>query len=163
MYIVLRRATPNLMPTTENLQRQHQTLQTMAAEMIRLVGRPRPEVAEVRRALARFSGTLRLHATMEEDALYPRMFASDDPEVRHAAERLHADLGGLYRMWDDFMDRWDTAEAIENSLLRFRFNLGRVLFKLGIRMRREDNELYPLARRGSSWPPDGEGDSTHRM
>lgn len=133
--------------SANNLQRQHRKLQAMAAELIKTVGRPRPDVAEVRRLLARFSGTLRMHATMEDEVLYPSLLESDDPEVRRTAERLHRDVGGLYSMWDDFMLRWGGEEPIQRGLVRFRFDLGRVLFRLGMRMRREDKELYPLARR----------------
>ena len=134
------------MQTAENLQRQHRRLQTMATALVARVGRPRPEVAEVRRELARFSGALRMHATME-DVLYPRLLTNDDPDVRRTAERLYGELGGLYELWDTFIERWGAPESIEKNLIRFRFDLGRVLFKLGVRMRREDKELYPLARR----------------
>lgn len=143
------------MRSAENLQRQHKKLQAMAAELVSLAARPRPDVSLVRRALARFSGTLHMHATMEEEGLYPSLLDSRDPEVRRTAERLYRDLGGLYAMWDEFVARWDDPETIRKRPTRFRFDLGRVLLRLGMRMRREDRELYPMALRAtkSDLPP----------
>ena len=143
------------MRSAENLQRQHRKLQAMAKELVSLAARPGLDPTDLRRSLARFSGALRMHATMEEEGLYPSLLESRDPEVRRVAERLYGDLGGLYAMWDEFVERWDESAAIERSPIRFRFDLGRVLFRLGMRMRREDEELYPMAFRAtaSDLPP----------
>ena len=127
-----------------NLQRQHRKLLAMGAELIKLSMKPFCDVKEVRRQLASFSGTLRVHAAMEEEGLYPQLLEAKDPQVRETAERLHAELSGLYRKWDEFMERWPTAAAIDAHTTRFRIQLAVVLATLERRMRREDAKLYPL-------------------
>lgn len=112
--------------------------------------RPFGSAEEVRRLLAQFSGTLRMHAAMEEEALYPELLASKDPEVRSIAQSLHADLDGLYGRWNEFMERWPDAETIAAKRFAFRVDLVRVLTTLGRRMKREDDELYPLVERARS-------------
>lgn len=119
----------------------------MAGELVRLSMRPFADAAEIRRSLAAFSGTLRVHAAMEEEALYPELLASPDPAVRGIAEGLYRDLAGLYRRWDEFSERWKDTEAISQSTFSFRLDLARVLATLGRRMKREDRELYPLLDR----------------
>lgn len=135
------------MTTAANLQRQHRKLQGMGLELIKLAARPSLDAAEVRRALARFSGTLRMHATMEEEVLYPDLLSSPDAEVKAVASRLHGELEGLYTRWDEFMERWRDAEAILAHPYRFRLDLTRVLTTLGRRMKKEDRQLYPLVAR----------------
>jgi hemerythrin-like domain-containing protein len=135
------------MTAAANLQRQHRKLEEMAGELVRLSMRPFLDPAEVRRSLASFSGTLRVHAAMEEEALYPELLASPDPEVRKITLGLHRELDGLYRRWDEFVERWKDADAIAKSTFTFRFDLARVLAVLARRMKREDRELYPLAER----------------
>lgn len=116
----------------------------MAGQLTRLSLRPGADASEIRRLLARFSGALRIHATMETDALYPALFEAADPDVRERAEKLHADVGTLYDMYDDFEEKWNTAEAIASRSIRFRIELVRVLATLGRRMNRENRELYPM-------------------
>jgi hypothetical protein len=132
------------MPPGANLQRQHRKLSDLATELVALSMRPFCDAAEVRRKLAEFSGTLRIHAAMEEEGLYPALLASEDAHLRNTAERLHGELAGLYRKWDDFLAHWPDAEAIATRTTRFRFELMIVLSALRNRMRREDDELYPL-------------------
>ena len=82
---------------------------------------------------------------MENEGLYPSLLAHDAPEVRSEAERLHRELGPIYGLVDDFIARWDTADAIEARTIRFRIELARLIGKLGLRMREENRVLYPLA------------------
>jgi len=117
----------------------------MARNLTRLAMSPGMDPREVRRELSRFAGKLRVHATMENDALYPSLLASDDPEIRRRAGRLHAEVGTLYDAFDSFMDEWGDAGAIDRRRVRFRIELVRMLSVLGRRMVRENRELYPMA------------------
>ncbi len=129
------------------LQRQHRRLQALAKELVALTYRPGVPASEIQRSLARFTGTLETHATMEEDALYPALLASPDDVVRSRAERLHRELGPVYGKWRTFTARYPDAESIERSSARFRLDLARILTTLGMRMRREDQQLYPMVER----------------
>ena len=119
----------------------------MAMEMTRLAMRPGADAVEVRRRLASFAGKLRVHAAMETEALYPSLLGSADDEVRRRAAELYEALGPLYGELDRFMERWGAAGAIEQSFIRFRIDLVRMLAVLGHRMTVENRELYPMADR----------------
>ena len=103
------------------------------------------EAAEVRRLLAQFSGKLRIHAAMENEALYPRLLDDPDEEVRAVARRLLAEVGGLYEEFDGYTERWATAAQIAERPREFVNDTMKVMQRLGARMTREGAELYPLA------------------
>ncbi|MFK7987284.1 MAG: hemerythrin domain-containing protein [Sandaracinaceae bacterium] len=133
------------MGTTSGFRRQHRELQQLAASLVREAVRSQADAVAIRRRLSRFVGKLRVHAAMETQALYPSLLESPDARVRAKAERLHDELGPLYGLVDDFVERWDTAERIDGRRVRFRIELTRMIAKLGWRMMREDRELYPMA------------------
>src|SRR5688572_14866977 len=116
----------------------------MAKSLLRLLD---PRVLAVdaqptRMALAAFAGRLKIHAAMENQALYPRLLASDDPVVAGKARELYESSGKLYEELLAFMKRWSTGRAIEGAPEEFSREMMRILQTLGARMRREDTELY---------------------
>ena len=126
-------------------RRQHGELQRLAGQLGKLALVPGTPAHEIQASLGRFVGKLRVHARMETDALYPELLSHRDPEIRRRSEALYETLGPLYGLVDDFLDRWGTAEAIDARRIRFRIELARMIAKLGWRMRRENDELYPMA------------------
>ena len=133
------------MTATTTFRRQHRELQRLAAELSRGALAPGYDADRIVVLLHRFLGTLRVHAAMENEALYPSLLAHPDPAIRARAGALHAELGPLYGLMDDFAARWDTAAEIDARRIRFRIELARVLARLGWRMMREDRDLYPMA------------------
>ncbi|MBX3271191.1 MAG: hemerythrin domain-containing protein [Sandaracinaceae bacterium] len=133
------------MAATTTFRRQHRELQRLAAELSRAALTPGYDADRIVVLLRRFLGTLRVHAAMENEALYPALLAHADPDVRARARALHDELGPLYGMMDELAARWDGAEVIDARRIRFRIELARVLARLGWRMMREDRELYPMA------------------
>ena len=133
------------MTATRRFRRQHRELQKLAALLLKEAHRPGSDATTIQRALRRFVGKLRIHATMETGALYPALLASDDDAVRERAERLHRELDPLYSLVDGLLEVWGTAEKIDARRIRFRIELTRVIAKLGWRMMRENRELYPMA------------------
>src|SRR5258707_186364 len=99
------------------------------------------DASEVRRRLARFVGRLKLHAAMENDALYPRLLASTHPEIRDKARSMLGEVGGIYDEFFVFSRRWLQAGVIERDPSTFGAELFRVMKLLGRRMSRETKEL----------------------
>ena len=133
--------------STLPFQRQHEELGRLAAE---IAGRLDPaalerEAGEIRRLVARFAGKLRMHAAMENEALYPRLRAHPDPEVRDAAERLWTEVGSIYGEFDRYSKRWLVGDAIAREPRAFALDTHAIFARLGTRMFRENRELYPLA------------------
>ena len=134
------------MGTTETFQRQHHDLVLLSMEIVK-DATPQSmavDAAEVRRRLARFVGRLKLHAAMENDALYPRLVVHERADIREKARLLQREVGGLYDELFAFSRKWLGAGVIEGNPTGFGAELARVMGLLGQRMSRESKELYPL-------------------
>lgn len=130
---------------TARFRRQHAELfeEALALGALLDAEKIRVDPQEVRRALSRFAGRLRVHARMEDEALYPRLLAHEDPALRGLAERFLSEVGGLYSSFDAFEQRWPDAATIGRNPADFVRDTGRVLRSLGKRMMAENGELYP--------------------
>jgi hypothetical protein len=131
---------------THNYRRQHVELFELAMQ---LGHRLTPaEVArnanEIRLQLAQFTGKLKIHARMENDALYPHLFAHRDETIKAQAADLFAEVGKIYDAFEQFVKAWPSAAAIEAEPAEFIKQTGKALRMLGKRMMREESELYPL-------------------
>jgi hypothetical protein len=137
---------PQTPSPTENYRRQHAELLELALQIGK---RLTPEdlkrsAPEVRRLLAQFAGKLNMHARMENDAFYPRLFAHRDEAARARAHELFSEVGGIYDAFHEFLKAWPSAASIEENPAEFIRQTGKVLRILGKRMMREEAELYPL-------------------
>lgn len=137
---------------TARFARQHHELIQLAKEVLNaldtrtLVVDPTP----ARRALAVFSGRLRVHAAMEQEALYPSLLGSDDPAVARKARELLDEVGGLYAEYFAHQQRWSDGQAIRAEPEAFCRDTMGLFARLRMRMKRENEELYPLADRLAS-------------
>ncbi len=135
------------MRRTDRFRRQHAELAALAAE---LRGRLSLEEIErdprgVRTALARFGGKLRVHARMENEALYPDLLAHADEEVRREATTLLADVRPLYETFDRLEQRWPASEHVSAEPRAFILDVLACFEQLARRMTLENRRLYPLA------------------
>jgi hypothetical protein len=132
-----------------HFQRQHEELGQLAAQISKRLSVEEIERDhhEVRRMVARFAGKLRMHATMENDALYPRLRAHPDPEIRAAAEKLWSEVSGIYAQFDSYSEKWLVGDAIVRDPKAFMLDTHTLFATLGKRMQRENRELYPLVEK----------------
>ncbi len=135
-------------PATESqrFRRQHHELMRLAGDLLKYceVSRVRDEAPEVRSALVRFTGKLRIHAAMENDAVYPRLINHEREDVRTKARSLFAEVGDLYKRFERYSKQWHDLELLRAEPERFLTETQEMLRMLGMRMMREDAELYPL-------------------
>jgi hypothetical protein len=132
--------------TSERFRRQHEDLAILAKELVkrldtRVLG---VDPSSARQTLAAFSGRLRVHAAMEQGALYPSLFAAADETVAKKAHELFSEVGTLYDEFFGFMGRWPDNAAVRADPEAFSRETMAILFRLGQRMRRENEELFPL-------------------
>lgn len=136
---------------TENFRRQHEELAAMGSEILQRLMVSADEIAvhagELRRAMARFAGKLTVHASMENEALYPRLLAHRDEAVREKAGALFREVKTLYGSFSLYSKRWPTTASIEADPAAFARDTKKVLMTLWMRMQRENDELYPLVDR----------------
>ena len=135
--------------STARFQAQHAELLVLAKVLVAEldVERITKDPNAARMALASFSGRLRVHAAMEQEALYPRLLASQDQEIASKARELESEISGLYDAFFAHLDKWTSTQAIAADASDFCAETTAILKRLGQRMRREDDELYPLVDR----------------
>jgi hypothetical protein len=131
---------------TERFARQHEEIVALSKTLLRELDTRRLAVDPnaARRALATFAGRLRVHAAMEEEALYPRLLASSDDRVVAKARELLDELGPIYQGFFAFLARWREAATIQADPESFCRETMQELHRLKVRLERENAELYPL-------------------
>lgn len=97
------------------------------------------------RILAKMTGILGQHLAAEDRSLYPRMMASSDPSVAKTARQFADEMGDLASVYQSFEVNWRTGKAILAAPQSFREAASTVLNALAIRIKRENEVLYPLA------------------
>jgi hypothetical protein len=140
---------------TRRFVEQHEDLFLLAKDLLKALDTRALEVdpTPVRRLLATFSGRLRVHAAMEQQALYPRLLASPNAEVAAKAKVLLDEVGELYDVFFGHLGRWNDAASIKADPQTFCRDTMAILHRLRQRMKRENDELYPLVDRAESIAP----------
>lgn len=135
------------MQRTENFKRQHAELSSEAKIIVARLSPDelRQDAAPMRAMMARFLGRLRVHAAMEDGALYPELLAHADPEVRATAQGLLDRVGDLYAHFDTYARQWLEPGAIEADADAFIRDTLAAFAMLRRRMAEEHAQLYPLA------------------
>ncbi len=100
---------------------------------------------ELRRQLALLSGKLKMHLTMEDQSLYPRLMESDNTALRDLSKKYNSEMGHIKGEFENYMSAWPSYKAIEESPDRFISETKAIFEVLGARIAKEDKELYPLA------------------
>ena len=131
----------------ERLRAEHAAIETLSRFLLALVAAPHPprptELAAVRGMLR---DTLVRHLKCEGWALYPRMQSSGDAEVVRIARIFVDEMGHIAGDFAAYDARW-TPEAVEADWDAFRGETIGILDALGMRIEREEQQLYPLAER----------------
>lgn len=131
----------------ERLRAEHAAIETLSRFLLALVAAPHPprptELAAVRGMLR---DTLVRHLKCEDWALYPRMQSSGDAEVMRIARIFVDEMGHIAGDFAAYDARW-TPEAVEAGWDAFRGETIGILDALGMRIEREEQQLYPLAER----------------
>ena len=101
-----------------------------------------PEPAyDVMMALA---GKLKVHFTMEDQRLYPRLMAHDQARIRDTARAYQSEMGNLMELFDAFLQRWVEPDSIRRSPDRYIGEANDFLHRLLRRIEKEDHLLYVL-------------------
>lgn len=139
------------MDRTAKFRRQHAELIELAREVAGLLDPAglEQDATDMRRQLARFLGKLKVHAAMEDGALYPELLAHPSPAIREEARRLEGGLAPLYGRFDALGRDWLGPGEIEAAPARFVVELTEGFSALRHRMSEEHAHLYPLVAKAS--------------
>lgn len=131
---------------TARFARQHAEIVELSKSLLKSLDTRslQQDPTAARRALATFAGRLRVHAAMEQEALYPRLLASPSPAVAAKARELFDEIGPIYQAFFSFLGRWADAQTIQANPEDFCRETMMELQRLKLRLKRENEELYPM-------------------
>jgi hemerythrin-like domain-containing protein len=134
------------MGITNKFRRQHADLVEVINKMTDLLSpwALNEYSATMHSLLLELSGKLKVHLIMEDDVLYPELQKSSNEKVRKIAQQFFDEMGGLKKNFIDYVHHWPNTEAIKNNAEDFVNETRGIFNALGNRIKREDNELYPL-------------------
>jgi hypothetical protein len=102
------------------------------------------DAAPVAGVVRELFGKFGMHLALEDAALYPKLLASRDAELRGTAKLFQHEMGGLKARFDAYRRRWRGPTAIAGDPHGFVADTAAVLDALKTRIAREDSDLYAL-------------------
>ena len=134
------------MSVTDNFKRQHNEIVEIVGKIsVELKADQLAENADLmRELLMALAGKLKMHLTMEDEALYPNLINHTDANIRNTAKKFVEEMGGIKEVFARYVEKWPVSGAIENDAEEFIKETESLFAALGNRVDRENNELYPL-------------------
>ncbi len=134
------------MGATDRYVEQHQELLAIAG---RIAGMLDPskisrDAAPVRKELSSLIVKLKVHLTMEDNALYPALLNHPDTNVRGTAKVFQEQMGSIAKVVLGYNEKWASAADIQASASEFIADTKSIYAALGQRIEKENNQLYPL-------------------
>ncbi|HJW09536.1 MAG TPA: hemerythrin domain-containing protein [Holophagaceae bacterium] len=90
------------------------------------------------------AGKLKVHLTMEDQRLYPRLLAHDQARIRDTARSFQSEMGNLMELYDAFLQRWVDPDSIRRAPDRYMGEVNEFLHRLLRRIEKEDHLLYGM-------------------
>jgi len=134
------------MGRTDNFRRQHADIVEIVGKMtdILTLAALTEYAAAMCSLLSELSGKLKVHLTIEDEVLYPALQKHEDESVRKTAQQFFDEMGGLKKVFTQYVEHWPNAEAIQKNAEDFINETKEIFAALANRVKREDNELYEL-------------------
>lgn len=133
------------MSQTEKYRKDHDQLLDMAKEISTLLIEEKisRDSNEVRSALSKLAGKLKIHLMLEDDSLYPRLTSHSDEKVRAMTNRYINEMGGISGAFNAYNDKWK-GSAIKEDAGSFIKETKSIFDVLSKRVRSENTELYAM-------------------
>lgn len=129
----------------DELREQHQGLAVIASQLKRAVS-DESTTRSVGALRWQFARQLMAHLALEDHIFYPEMHRATDEAARALALRIQGEVGGLAADFAAYMTRWND-DRVAREWRNFCYDTREILNALGIRVRKEEELLYPLAEK----------------
>lgn len=128
------------------LKEQHKELLALveACSSIFSLDSDRVDYSELNKALLQFHGKLRVHLSMEDDFLYPKLLRHDDQKISGTAKRFKEEFGGIGEALKLYKEKWPTQSKIQEGYQSFKAETQEIFKVLKKRIQEEETGLYPL-------------------
>lgn len=97
----------------------------------------------IAQGIVAMSSVIKLHLSVEDQALYPALQRGDGAELARLGQRFQVEMGPIAAAFDQFARRWNTAQRLREDEAAFRAAANDVLRRVHERMRHEDRDFYP--------------------
>ena len=131
---------------TEQLRKQHETINALIKENIKLVNDKNLELnaPSIAKNISVLAGILQIHLSHEDQYLYPNLLNSDKPEIRNKAKAYIDEMGNLKAVYTDFKNKYNTKSKLMTNPAAFEKDFFAVFGAVEKRMNKEDSDLYLL-------------------
>lgn len=102
------------------------------------------DASTARALLSKLLGRLKVHLSMEDKSLYPRLMAHPDPRISGVAKKFMDEMGGIVDVVTAYSEKWSTERKIQANADAFVLETQGLFSALANRIDKENNELYPL-------------------
>ncbi|GAB1429783.1 hemerythrin domain-containing protein [Ignavibacteria bacterium] len=134
------------MARTDNLRKQHDQLIALTQEISRnlTLSEVSTKTINITMLLSKLTGLLQVHASSEDKFLYPGLLKATDTKVKTITKRFLDEMGGIDKAVSEHNTKW-TIQIIKEKPNEFIKETKQLLATLGVRINKENAELYPLA------------------
>lgn len=131
---------------TEQLKKQHENINALIKENIKLVNDKNLELhaPSIAKNISVLAGILQIHLSHEDQYLYPNLLNSDKPEIRNKAKAYIDEMGNLKAVYTDFKNKYNTKSKLMSNPAAFEKEFFAVFGAVEKRMTKEDSDLYLL-------------------
>ncbi len=131
---------------TEQLRKQHENINALIKENIKLVNDKNLELhaPSIAKNISVLAGILQIHLSHEDQYLYPNLLNSDKPEIRNKAKAYIDEMGNLKAVYTDFKNKYNTKSKLMSNPGVFEKDFFVVFGAVEKRMNKEDSDLYLL-------------------
>lgn len=135
------------MSRTDRYRQQHVELASLVTDLEKELDPTRlaADATSARRILSTLAGKLNLHLAAEDHHLYPELARSSDDNLKRLASKFALDMAPIAKAFTEYVGSWSTPTAIKNNPAAFIAQSKTVIKVLKERIRKENQELYPLA------------------
>lgn len=130
----------------EKMVEAHKNIYSIISDIQKDSNNVEENAANIAKSVSRLAGVLKIHLMNEDEFLYPAMKKSSDAKLKAKAERFQNEMGGLSGDFMTFKDKYNTKLKLIQQKDVAEKEIKAMCDTILVRMHKEDNDLYPLAK-----------------
>lgn len=135
------------MANIEQMVKMHKDIYEVISDVETNLKDLETNAASIAKLISRLAGMLKIHLGNEDRYLYPAMKNSSDLELQKKASKFQHEMGNLSEEFMKFKDKYNTQSKIVSNKENAKSEIEKMCKIIIERMHREDNDLYPLAKK----------------
>lgn len=131
-----------------NYLEQHSSIAEEMAMIKKLVHSSNLEqsAGEIALHISMLAGKIKVHLSMEDKYLYPKLLESNIPEIQMLAERYQKEMGSLADSFVKYKEKYNTTPKILGNEKELLQETEEIFKAIELRVEKEEKELYNLIK-----------------